>query len=476
MRSTASDQRDAALQFADVVARVRYEDLPEDVVEATKRSVLDTLGVTVAAGGADADAVVALADEWGGVPESTLIADGGRGPAYLAAFVFGALAHVLDYDDFAEDAVAHPSAPTLAAAFPIAERVGRVDGRTFIAAVAAGTDVVIRLGTALRRSPVASGWLPSTTGVFGATAAAARLLSLTPEQTAHAFGLALHQAGGTAQCAYGIGSSFRALRDGFNAKAGVLAALLAARGVAGDRDAFEGRFGLFNLYFGGEYDRDVLLDGLGQVYRGTDVGYKWWPSCGYSQYFLTALDQLIQEHDLQPTDVTRIVAVGGDDLVQAQCEPLEARVRPHSVIDAKFSLPFQLAKMLTRRRLDMSDFTLVGLADPRAEQHARKVDWRFDPALAGAAKFGPGVVEVEVNGQVLTARADHALGHPLNPLSWEQLAHKFRDAVGYGRRPLPDHAVEAVIGNVRRLEDAEDVGDLVRQLSAAGEVVGSRAS
>lgn len=468
----AAPDRDAAQFFAEAVASVRYEQLAADVVETTRRSILDTLGVTVAASGVESrgpDAIRELATEWGGAPESTVIAYGGRLPAYLSAFVFGALAHSLDYDDFAQAAVAHPSAPTLAAAFPIAERVGQVDGRTFIAAVAAGVDVVVRLGNALHRSPVTSGWLPATVGVFGATAAAARLLALSPQQTADAFGLALHQASGTAQCAFGVGSSFRALRDGFNAKSAVLTALLAQKGVSGDRDAFEGEAGLFHQFFGGAYDRDVLLDGLGRTLTGAQVGYKPWPSCGYSHLFLTALEELIGAHNLRPDQVTRIVAVGGDDPeFHAQLEPFEDRVRPRSPIDAKFSLPFQLGKMLTRRRLELRDFTTEGLNDTESEKSARKVTWRSDEALIGAAKFGPAIVEVETtDDRVLRARCDHALGHPDNPLSWERLTAKFRDAVDHAAAGIPDGAADRVVRHVEGLEDLEDVSVLVRALSTA---------
>ncbi|MQB01350.1 MAG: hypothetical protein GEU78_13840 [Actinobacteria bacterium] len=468
--SDMATQRSVESRVADVVAWTSFEDLPEDVVEASKRSILDTLGVTLAAttlAGEDVLAVARLAQEWGGTPESTVVGSGDRAPAYLAAFVFGALGHALDYDDLAQEAVAHPTLPTIAAAFPLAERLGHVDGKSFVTATAIGVDLVIRLGLSLGASPVAHGWLPSTAGVFGATVASAKLLGLSPVGVGSALGLSLHQASGSAQCAFGTGSSFRAIRDGFNAKAGILSALLSELGAHGDQEALEGRFGFLNLHFRGDYDRDVILDGLGRRFLGTEIGYKAWPCCGYSQFFLTALKRLIDRHDLAPEDVEQIVAVGGDELLTAQCEPLEERVSPSSSIDAKFSLPFQLGKLLAGGQVRLDDFTAKGRADARAIAIARKVSWRVDPEGA-RGKFGPGIVEVHTgDGQVLVERADYALGHPCEPLTWEQLEDKFRDCIAHARVPLQDRTVDEAIRLVRGIENVADVSSIMRLLSPA---------
>lgn len=465
--TTVSATSDATREIARAVVSVGFEDLQPHVVKAAKRSVLDTLGVTLAAtglAGEDVLAIAPLCQEWGGRPESSLIGHSQRVPAYLAAFVFGALGHALDYDDIVQEAVVHPTAPTLAAALPLAERLGGVDGRTLLTAIALGVDVTTRLGLAIGSSPVAHGWLPSTPGVFGAAVASAKVLNLDEEGVCEAIGLALHQAGGTAQCAFGTGSSFRAIRDGFNAKAGLLAALLAERGVHGGGGALEGRFGFFNLHFGGDYDRAVLLDGLGTRFAGERVGYKAWPCCGYSQFFLTALQRLLDREKLSADDVDHIVAVGGDDLLRAQCEPLAERVRPDNVIDAKFSLPFQLGKLLTRGTIQLGDFTAAGLRDLAAIAVAERVEWRVDPSLGG--KFGPGLVEVcTVDGRVRRERADQALGHPSLPLSWEQLVAKFHDCARHAAESLSDERVCEAIDVVARLEDLPDVGAILPLLA-----------
>ena len=46
-----NDELDLCHHFADFAANTRYEDLPDDAIEAAKKTILDTLGVTLAASG-----------------------------------------------------------------------------------------------------------------------------------------------------------------------------------------------------------------------------------------------------------------------------------------------------------------------------------------------------------------------------------------------------------------------------------------
>src|SRR5690606_27920327 len=119
----------------------------------------------------------------------------------------------------------------------------------------------------------------SIAGIFGATAASARILGADEEVYLNAFGLALPQAAGTLASLHNPGSSVRSIRDGLCYRSAVLAASLAARGVRGDREVFDGPYGVYNVYFRGEYDRNVLTDELGERYETVNVSLKPWPSC-----------------------------------------------------------------------------------------------------------------------------------------------------------------------------------------------------
>ena len=229
-KTESAKENDVAYALAQNVAGVNYKDLPPEVVEVTKMSVLDTLGVIVAASGTvpGIPEMVELAKETGGREESTIVGFGGRVPAWMAAFVNAAMGHALDYDDLHHGAMVHPSSPAVTAGFAVAERVGNVTGSDFIAAVALGNDLACRLGLSV---PLKGTWHPTTVfGVFGAAAISGKLLGLDEEKMVNALGLAYHQCGG-AGSGVGDGALAKRMGPGLAAKAGITAALMAERGI-----------------------------------------------------------------------------------------------------------------------------------------------------------------------------------------------------------------------------------------------------
>jgi len=119
---------DMGLELAKNVVAAKYEMLPHEIVEITKKSILDTLGVMLAASTLEpaCQEMVELAKESGGVEESTIIAFGGKAPCVMAAFANGSLTHALDYDDVHDGFGLHPTAACLPAALALSERIGKV--------------------------------------------------------------------------------------------------------------------------------------------------------------------------------------------------------------------------------------------------------------------------------------------------------------------------------------------------------------
>lgn len=459
---------DAAMALADNVVSVSYEDIPSDARDATKKSILDTLGVILAGSTVDKTCkeLVELTKEGGGKEESTIIAFGGKVPSWMAAFANGSMSHAADYDDIHDPAKCHPSAHTIPAAFAIAERVGKVRGTEFIAAVASGIDVVCRLGLALTKPVSEYGWfLPLLLGYFSSTAAAGKLLGLSKEQLVSAFGITIHQAAGSMEMGFDTSCTIRAIRDAFSAKTGVLSALMAQRGIKGVENSLEGRAGLFNLYFGGEYDPASLTAELGKRFEGTNVSFKPWPACRHSHTYIDATLRLVREHDIKSEAVEQITAVVGGS-AQQLCEPLEERRRPKLSIQAKVSIPFTIAVAVARRQAVIGDFLPEGLKDPAVLQIAEKVIYRSDPRLVGiGGGTAPGVVEIKTrDGKLYSERVDFAYGHPRNPLSMEDLIEKFRDCARYSARPLSKDRVDRVIQLVTKLEEVEDIGQVTQLL------------
>jgi 2-methylcitrate dehydratase PrpD len=234
----------------------------------------------------------------------------------------------------------------------------------------------------------------------------------------------------------------------------------------GDAGSFDGPFGLFAQFFGGDYDRDFFLDGIGENLLGPIITYKAWPSAGHTHLYLTALDELLADPSVRPEDVTRIRIAGGRQILRQQCEPRAERVAPRQSIDAKVSIPFLIGKFMRHRTVTISDLTPEGLIDLEATTFAEKVEWRIDPTLEKHGEgFGPGRVELELaDGRSVVTQVAHGLGHPERPLSWEELVAKFRRCLELSAVRVVDSAADQVIAAVAELETVRDIrvlGDLL---------------
>ncbi|MBI2916769.1 MAG: MmgE/PrpD family protein [Chloroflexi bacterium] len=456
---------DASLALARNVVSTSYDHLPPAAVAAAKRSLLDALGCLLAASTLEPACrpLVELAQEAGGKPESSVLVFGGRVSAPWAAFANGALVHALDYEDVTDSPGGHPIAGTLPAALAIAERLGNVTGRQFITALALGQDIVVRLGKARTRDN--GSWMsPSLFGLFGGTAAAGKLLGLDEERMGAAFGLALHQAGGSSEGAYDSGSSYRAIRDGFTGKAAALAALLAQKGLTGARHAFEGKAGLFNLFFDGHYDPAPLADGLGQDFKGAEISYKPWPSCRGSHTCVEAVLGLVGDDDIRPEAVQKVELTVGA-FGRRLCTPLSAKRRPAAGVNAKFSLPYCVGSAIVRRRLTLGDFTPEAISEPDVLRVAQKVSYRFDPERSRMG-IEPVVVDIRCrDGRVFSRHADWAYGNPRNPLSDADLVAKFKDCAAYSAKAFPAATLDQVVELVMHLEEVPEISPIARLLA-----------
>ena len=418
-----SSDSDISQVFADHVANTRFDDLSEGAVEAAKKSILDIVGVTLAGSGME-PAVRGVADvvlDAGGRQEASLLGFGGKVPAQSAAFANGVMAHCLDFDDQTPWG-AHPDSSVVPAVLALAERKGKVSGRDLITSVALGQDLFVRL-----RCNV--GWrqdwnLSSVVGAFSSAAAASFVQGLAPEQIAHALGIASMQSSGTMQVIFGIGSDLRGMYAGFTAQGAVMSVLLAQKGITGVAELFEGKAGIFNVYFGGKYEREKMLEGLGEEYLGASMLYKAWPAVGNVHTYIHATIELMKEHALKASDIEQVKVFVGD-FHQRMCYPLELRRAPATLVDAKFSLPFCVALAAVRGGIRIADFTASALKDPDVLAIAQKVLPVEDSSLDWKVKIPDGRLEITTrDGRRFERVGDKVPGSPEAPLSWDAIVQE----------------------------------------------------
>jgi len=449
--------------LAKYVRETIYEDLPPHVVKMTKMSLLDALGVTLAASGQSNEcrAFVDLATESGGPKESTILGFQELAPAPMAAFANGSMAHALDFEDAHDQALVHPNAVSVPVALALAEKAGSVDGKELITALAIGCDIVCRLGLAIKENPIESGWyIPPILGSFGAVAAACKLLNLNEEQILDAFSLNLCQVTCSAELTYSPYSDIRAIRDAFAAKGALLSGRLAEKGIKGFDHPFEGKAGLFSLYSKDNYDSSMLTDGLGTRFEGENVSFKPWPTCRGTHTFIEAALQLMSDYSMDTNDIVdmRVVVSSFNRML---CEPMEVKRAPRAVIDAKFSIPFTLATALYYKRVGLDHFTPQRLKNEDVLQLARKTRYDVDPDL-GLRDATRGFLEIKTkDNKVFSKQVDHAYGNPENPINEDDLIKKFMDCAKKAVKKIPEKHLEKAVKYILALEEIEDIREIM---------------
>lgn len=447
---------DPAAALAAHVVNARFPDLPVTTLEATRQDLHDTLGCALGGSGAPGIAqLLKLYRSWNGTGEAGLILVGGRLPAPQAAFIHGAMAHALDYDDtYDKGGSIHPGASVLGAALAMADYLGGVSGQDLILAAALGLDVSCRIA---RAATLDRGWhRTSAIGVFGATAVAGKLLGLSADHMHHALGIALSTAAGSRQCILD-GALTKRFQAGQGASAGIVAALLAADGFTGAREVFAGRFGFYELYQPDGYDLSLLTEELGRKWFGEEVSFKPYP-CGRPLH--AAIDAAIAVHDtlgLMPdTPIAEVTVSAPPNIIGGYFEGAPRKRRPTQIVEAQFAFPFLIATGLLKGRVGIDE--VAHFDDPNILALSDRV----------AGRPAEGAVAVTVNlpdGRTARHSVAIARGAPENPLTVDQRAAKFRDCAAHAVRPIPDGTLEKLLHTLANLEAEPDVRVILRQLA-----------
>jgi 2-methylcitrate dehydratase PrpD len=415
-----------ALRLAEFAAALRYELIPPTVSRRATLHLLDTVGVCLASVGMDyAKAMHEVVLEQGASDEAALFGSERRAAAASAALYNGSLAHGNDYDDTHSVSLIHISGVTVTAALATGERCGS-SGKDVITALVAGYEVALRIGMTAPTGFHARGFhATGVCGVFGATVAAARLLGLDASRTANAIGIAGSQASGLLEF-LSDGAWSKRMHPGWAAHAGIVAALLAARGFTGPASVFEGRHGFLKAYSATPAgDTEGLLRRLGSDWETLNIDIKPYP-CGHIShpYMDCALD-LRRQHGLGLADIEWIECRVPSAAVPILCEPAADKARPTSSYAARFSLPYAVAVVLVVGHAGIDEFSEDRIRDPKVLELARRCRYVVDDTLPFPAAF-PGHVRIGLRGgRQVEARVDASRGSRQRPLSDAELYEKF---------------------------------------------------
>jgi 2-methylcitrate dehydratase PrpD len=442
--------------------------LPVDVVELARKSILDGLGLALSGSVAESGRIVQAylrSQKLSG--QTTVIGTSQRVPERFAAFANGIGVHADDFDDtqlaVAKDRVygllTHPTAPCLPAALALAESLD-ASGRDFLLAYNLGVEVETKIAEAISPRHYQHGFHSTATcGVFASAAAAARLYGLDLDTTRRALSIAASQAAGLRE---NFGTMTKPFHAGRAAEAGVIAADFARAGWTAALGILESPRGFFQAH-GGGYDLTAIAGKLGKpwTFAMPGISIKPNPSGSLTHPGMTTMLELILEHDIKPGDVDRVDVGTNHNMPNALIHH-----QPKNELQAKFSMEFCMAILLLERRGGLPEFTDEVVNRRDVQQMVARVNFGVHPE-AEAAGYDKMTTIIDIHlkdGRVISGRADFGKGSPANPMSYDEVADKFRGCAEFAGWPADKS--EKIVETVRALEDLKSVRALTALLAA----------
>jgi 2-methylcitrate dehydratase PrpD len=439
--------------------KLKFEDIPSEVIAQVKLHILDILGIGLAASDLEyGRIIVETVRAWGGQPQSTVLRYGDRLPAPSAVLANGSFTHGLDFDDTHTESITHASTCVVPPALAVGEAL-HVDGKILLTAAVAGYEVIARIGAAASGAFHHHGFHATPIcGAFAAGIVAGKLMGLTPEALANTLGICGSQAAGLLAF-LDDGSWTKRMHPGWAAHSGVVAAQLASRGFQAPKTVLEGRFGLYASHVGAEaFDSERLTCGLGQEWEAARIAFKPYPVCHFSHASMDAALALRQKHNIKPEDIETGEVLVPEPIVPVVCEPLADKQTPTTTYGALFSLPFGVASNLMHGHARLDSFTETALHDERVLAIAAKLGYRVEPWSEFPNSYPGGLRLTLRDGRTLEWREPINRGHPDNPMQTSEVHDKFRDNAN---RALPTEQLEAIIATVGNLDELPRVAKLI---------------
>jgi 2-methylcitrate dehydratase len=403
---------------------LRYEDLSEAAVHEARRYLLDSLGCALG-GYRQEDARIALEvlDEIGGTGPATILGSGKKTDPVSASLANALMVRVMDYNDiYWQQDPSHPS-DIIPAAMAAGERSG-ASGEDLIVGIVLGHEFEMRLCEAAFPGIRERGWHHATLTAFVSPIVAGRMLGLGWEQIQHAIGISASRHATLGAVTAGKLTMMKNTVDPMATQSGVLAALLAEGGYTGPEHVIDGKEGLVAV-FGPEWRLDVLTEGLGDGWRIERCGMKAFPTEALTHAPISAVLDIVQEHDLAPEDIDKVRIRSLARAADILADP--SKYDPRSKETADHSLPYVIAAAIAERQVTPAQFEPEKIADPRIREQLHKVEVVADPDIEAVfPKLQRVAVTVTTtDGRELHKQLDYPKGDPRNPLTDAEVEEKF---------------------------------------------------
>ncbi len=445
-----------AYMLADLTLKTRFENLPREAVEYTKRLLLDTLGCALGAYLSEPSKIVRrIVAEFGGRPEATIIGSGAKVLCQDAALVNGTLIRDLDFNDCywsARTVDYTHSSDTMATALAVGEKV-HAAGKDIIEAIITGYECDIRLCDTFRYSHL--GWMHHTRAGYVAPVIAGKLLGLDRDAIANAVGIGGSH-NNTVQGVYGEGgriSMMKCLGYALGQQSGIVAALLAQRGFTGPTTIIES----FNRVVGGNVDLSPLCDEReGPMILKSCVK----PFVAYYQSHsaIGAVVQLVREHGIKAEDIREMRA-----RVHQRIGSSRFPVMPETREEADHAMPYLLAIAATEGNVGIEQYAHEQWKDSEVRDLMTRIRFTRDKEFASVfpVKRSASVEIITKQGEKYQCQVDYPKGAPENPMTDEELEGKFRSLAS---KVMSERQMRTIKELVYGLDELDDIGCLMEAL------------
>lgn len=452
-------------KFGHYCADLHYDSLPVNVVERVKYCFIDYLAIVLRASTLDSSQpIYELITDLQIPGKASVIGRKQAVNSYWAALANGTAAHSLELDDTYLEGSIHNEVFLFSSALALAQELD-CNGKQLIEAVVAGFDVACRVAQALKPAATnARGFHPTgTVGAIGAAVAGGKILNLNAEQFANAIGIACSQASGLLEYVTD-GAWTKRFHAGWAAHSGLIAASLAKRNFTGPRTSLEGKFGFLHAY-SGDFILQVLDENLGRDYKILQTAIKYYPCNYYIQSVNDATLKIVRENNFDSEQIDHIKVYTVKAAYHIVCSPIEEKRNPKSMIDAQFSMPFNVALALVKKQVVFSDLIPEIWNDAAIRRLMNVTDCIVDPVLdADFPAAWPARVEIflKEKPQPLVAEIKYPKGDRRNPLSWDEIILKHKNIVSGLVNQKVDEELIAFIRDLENQSNFTQFGELLR--------------
>ncbi len=362
-------------QLAEWAGDLEYNDIPSELIETARENILDIIGCGLF--GSTLPWVRTVCDmviDWGGKAEATLWGRNTKVPSVNAVFANTNAANSFEFDDTYFPTGIHPGALVVSSALATSEYKGGATGKELISAVVAGHEVSARIRSGLGWS-VLHGWNGTAIcSTFGSAVASAKIMGLPPAQIADAIGIAGPYVGGL--LTYGFKAGAKRVVNARSGQGGMLAALLAEKGVTGYKDFIESKQGGFISAHSSDPTTEKVIENLGTEYLFKNMALKKYPNC---TSFHAVLDALYEITGTNPVDVDSLDRIVVNTTTGAQKNDVGNTY--DNVHSAQMSMPYAVAAKIADGVVGVEQFSEDKIQDERIRRIAEKVEILVDTDL-----------------------------------------------------------------------------------------------